>query len=186
MTIGLITVNVILFLWLSVQGDTQNGLFMFGHGAMYAPSVVEEKQYYRLITSMFLHFGPEHLMNNMVLLGALGWNLEMLTGKVKLIIIYLAGGLAGNLCSLFWDIRTQEYAVSAGASGAVFALMGALLWAVIYHKGRIGQLTRRGMLMMAILSLYFGFASGGVDNAAHIGGLLGGFLLSMILYHRKN
>lgn len=183
-TVILIVVNVAVFLFLSALGPTEDAVFMLNHGAAYEPLIVQEHEYYRLFTSMFLHFGMSHLMNNMVLLGALGWNLELETGRIKLLIIYLVSGLGGNLLSLYHDCRLplNEQAVSAGASGAIFGLMGALLYVVIANRGRLGRLSGRGVLVMIALSLYFGLTSTGVDNWAHIGGLICGFITSVILY----
>ena len=76
-------------------------------------------------------------------------------------------------------------AVSAGASGAVFALMGAMLYALLQGKGRVKDLSTTQILVMAAMSLYLGFASKGVDNIAHIGGMVCGFCLAVILYHPK-
>ncbi|HIV52002.1 MAG TPA: rhomboid family intramembrane serine protease [Candidatus Mediterraneibacter norwichensis] len=183
-TVALIVINVAVFLILSAMGDTEDAVFMMNHGGMYEPLIVQEHEYYRLFTSMFLHFGMSHLLNNMVLLGALGWNLELETGKIKFLIIYLVSGLGGNLLSLYYDqsLPLGERAVSAGASGAIFGLMGALLYVVIANRGRLGRLSGRGMLFMIALSLYYGLTSTGVDNWAHIGGLVCGFILSVILY----
>ena len=183
-TVALIVINVAVFLILSAMGDTEDAVFMMNHGGMYEPLIVQEHEYYRLFTSMFLHFGMSHLLNNMVLLGALGWNLELETGKIKFLIIYLVSGLGGNLLSLYYDqsLPLGERAVSAGASGAIFGLMGALLYVVIANRGRLGRLSGRGMLFMIALSLYYGLTSTGIDNWAHIGGLVCGFILSVILY----
>ena len=183
-TVALIVRKVAVLLILSAMGDTEDAVFMLNHGGMYEPLIVQEHEYYRLFTSMFLHFGMSHLLNNMVLLGALGWNLELETGKIKFLIIYLVSGLGGNLLSLYYDqsLPLGERAVSAGASGAIFGLMGALLYVVIANRGRLGRLSGRGMLFMIALSLYYGLTSTGVDNWAHIGGLVCGFILSVILY----
>ena len=183
-TVALIVINVAVFLILSAMCDTEDAVFMMNHGGMYEPLIVQEHEYYRLFTSMFLHFGMSHLLNNMVLLGALGWNLELETGKIGFLIIYLVSGLGGNLLSLYYDqsLPLGERAVSAGASGAIFGLMGALLYVVIANRGRLGRLSGRGMLFMIALSLYYGLTSTGVDNWAHIGGLVCGFILSVILY----
>ncbi len=181
----LIFINVAVFLVLSVLGNTEDTLFMLEHGAAYEPLVVQEHEFYRIVTSIFLHFGIDHLLNNMVLLGALGWNLEIEIGKIRFTLIYLLSGIGGNIISLYHGIQTQEYAVSAGASGAIFGLMGALLYVVIANRGRLGRLSGRGMAFMVALSLYFGLTSSGVDNWAHIGGLVCGVLLAAILYRRK-
>lgn len=185
-TILLIAINVIVFFALSFFGMTEDAEYMLEHGAMYVPYMLEGEGYYRLFTSMFLHFGIDHLANNMVMLGAIGWNLEYEIGKIKFLIIYLGSGLAGNILSAFGDLMTGEYAVSAGASGAVFGIIGALLYVVIRNKGQTGTISGRGLVFMVILSLYYGFTSSGVDNLAHIGGLIAGFVLGVLLYWKRN
>ena len=184
-TVALIVINVAVFFILTMFGDTEDAVFMLQHGAMYEPNIIEGHEYYRIFTCLFLHFGITHLLNNMVLLGALGWNLELEIGKVRFVIIYFASGIIGNIVSLFYDLTLEQPAVSAGASGAIFGLMGALLYVVIANRGRLGRLSGRGMLVMVILSLYFGLTSTGVDNLAHVGGLVSGFLLAVLLYRRK-
>ena len=184
-TIILIAVNVAVFFILSLFGDTEDPAFMLRHGAMYEEYVIRGREYYRLFTCLFLHFGIQHLLNNMVMLGALGWNLEREIGKVRFLIIYLVSGIAGNILSMYMNIIHDEQVVSAGASGAIFGLMGALVYVVIVNRGRLGRLSGRGMLILVFLSLYFGLTSSGVDNWAHIGGLISGFILAVILYRRK-
>lgn len=184
-TTVLIIANAAVFFIMLLIGDPEDAYFMMNHGAMYEPAIVEGKEYYRIFTSMFLHFGITHLLNNMVMLGALGWNLELETGKIKFLIIYFGSGITGNLLSLFINMSTGENVVSAGASGAVFGLMGALFYVVIANRGRIGRLSGRGMIFMILLSLYFGLTSSGVNNEAHIGGLICGFILAAVLYRRK-
>ena len=185
-TVALIVINIAVFFILTMFGDTEDAVFMLQHGAMYEPNIIEGHEYYRIFTCLFLHFGITHLLNNMVLLGALGWNLELEIGKVRFVIIYFASGIIGNIVSLFYDLTLEQPAVSAGASGAIFGLMGALLYVVIANRGRLGRLSGRGMLVMVILSLYFGLTSTGVDNLAHIGGLVSGFMLAVLLYRRKH
>ena len=184
-TTGLIVINVLVFFLLSLRGDTESGYFMLQYGAMYEPLVTEGHEYYRLITSLFLHFGIQHLLNNMVMLGALGYQLENEIGRIKFLLIYFISGIGGNLCSLYWNVSHGEQIISAGASGAIFGLMGALLYIVAVNRGRLGRLSGRGMLIMVALSLYFGMTSSGVDNSAHIGGLIWGILITVLLYRRK-
>ena len=80
--------NIIAFLLLSFGGRMEDGMYMLEHGAMYVPFVVEYKEYYRLFTCMFLHFGFSHLMNNMLTLVVIGWNVEMFVGKIRFLVIY--------------------------------------------------------------------------------------------------
>ncbi len=180
----LIIVNILVFLCLTFIGNTEDAVFMVEHGAMYEPYIVYGKEYYRIFTSQFLHFGIEHLLNNMVLLGALGWHIEEETGHFKILLIYLFSGVGGNILSLLWNIYWNNNVISAGASGAVFGLMGALACIFIKNKGKAGQLTGRGITILIILSLYVGFTSSGVDNIAHIGGLICGAFLTFLLYRR--
>lgn len=184
-TILLIGFNVIIFFVLSAIGTPEDGGFLVKYGAMFAPCVTEGKEYSRLFTAMFLHFDFQHLMNNMALLGALGMNLEPETGSIKLFLIYLFSGLGGNLLSLVFHAGQSNLVVSAGASGAVFGLMGAMVWLVIRNRGSFGCIYGQRILLMVGLSLYFGFVSTGVDNYAHVGGLVTGFLAAVLLYRRK-
>lgn len=180
----LISINVIVFLVLSFMGDTEDAYFMFLHGANFTPSVVCDGEYYRLISCMFLHFGIEHLFYNMLVLLFLGDTLEKTAGKVRYLIIYLAGGILGNVASVVFDLFTEEYSVSAGASGCIFSVIGALVCVVILNKGKLEDYSGRRLLMMAGLSVLQGLTAAGIDNCAHIGGMLSGFLLAL-LFHRK-
>lgn len=185
-TIGIATVNVIVFLVLSFGGRTEDGMYMLEHGAMYVPYVLEYKEYYRLLTCIFLHFGFTHLMNNMLTLVVVGWNVEMFAGRVRFLIIYFLSGLGGNIVSMIGDLIRHDYSVSAGASGAIFGLTGSMLCLAILNHGRVGNVTKQGMIVMILISLYTGFTSGGVDNLAHIGGLLTGILVTALLCRKRN
>lgn len=180
-TIGLIMSNIIVFAIFMLLGKSEDVAFMLKYGAMYEPYVVDGYEYYRLLTSMFLHFGINHLLNNMVMLGAIGFNLEPVTGKTRFLLIYFLSGIGGNICSLLFNISLGESVISAGASGAVFGLMGALLGVVIRNKGGIAGLNKKKLFILILLSLYFGLTTAGVDNAAHIGGLVCGVILGIFL-----
>lgn len=183
--IGLVVINMAVFLLLSFGGMTEDGLYMLNHGAMYTPSFVTYKEYYRIFTCMFLHFGFTHLVNNMVTLAVVGRYVEPVVGKVRFIIIYLVSGLGGSILSVIGDMVTGDYAISAGASGAIFGLTGALLSLTILNHGQIAGITKQSMLLMIGISLYNGFVSEGVDNLAHIGGLLCGFLVTFLLCFQR-
>ena len=185
-TVGLIIINVLVFLVLEIIGQTESAVFMMEHGAMYPPYIQENGEYWRLFTAMFLHFGLEHLLHNMVMLGAAGQILERAVGKIKFIVIYLIAGLGGSALSYIQMLRKGEDAVSAGASGAVFGIIGALAWVVIVHKGSYETLTGKGMLVMIALCLYYGISTGNVDNWGHIGGLVMGFLMGIVCVRRSS
>lgn len=185
MNLLIIGVNLLIFALTEITGDTEDVTFMLKCGAAYTPWIWDG-QWYRLFTSMFLHFGVSHLLNNMVLLLFLGDMLEELTGKWRYLLIYLGGGLAGNIISLLMDCRSGEMAVSAGASGAVFAVIGGIFVILVKQRGRVKDLTLSRLVFVIFLSIYHGFQSSGIDNAAHVGGLLGGIFLTFLVYRRKN
>ena len=85
----LIILNIVYFLYLEIAGSSEDTLFMLRHGAMYTPLVIREREYYRLLTAVFMHFGINHIMNNMLVLFLLGDNLERALGRVKYLIFYL-------------------------------------------------------------------------------------------------
>lgn len=180
----IISVNIIYFLYLELAGSSEDLNFMVEHGAMYAPYVVEYKEYYRLFTSMFMHFGIDHILNNMVILFVLGDNLERALGKVKYLLFYIICGVGANIISMQFNVSQYRQVVSAGASGAIFGVIGGLLYAVVINRGQLEDLSTRQLVMMIGCSLYFGFISSGVDNAAHVAGLVLGILMSMILYRK--
>lgn len=185
MSLFMAVINVVVFILMECIGDTEDGSWMLRHGAMYVPFVLNG-EYYRIITSMFLHFGFEHLVNNMFMLLLLGRQLEYEVGNVRFLCIYLLSGIGGNLLSMWSEIRISEYSVSAGASGAVFGIIGALFYIAIRNGGRIGELTGRGLLVMIFISFYYGFTSSGIDVLAHAGGLATGFLCAVFLYRKRN
>lgn len=185
--LSIIAINILVFVFLSIIGSTLDTMFMLEHGAMFPYTVIYEHAYWQMFTSMFLHFGFSHIFNNMLVLFFLGDNLERAVGHWKYLIIYLGGGLIGNVASLAVSLMDSpsDWAVSAGASGAIFAVVGALVYIVIRNHGRLEDLSTTRLLILVGFTLYHGFTSYGVDNGAHVGGLIGGFLLAVLLYRKK-
>lgn len=177
----LIAVNILVFLVMEI---TKQQNFFYIEGACYTPFILDG-QYYRLFTSMFVHFGIEHLGNNMLSLLFLGDLLERMVGKWKYCVIYIGGGLLGNLLSMAIEMGTGDYALSAGASGCIFAVIGALIYIVMHNRDRMGEAFGKRMIFIVILMLFQGFTSSGVDNSAHVGGLLGGIVLAILLCSKK-
>lgn len=180
----LVALNAAVWCVLEISGDTLDGAYIAECGGLYPDFLIYDGEWYRLFTSMFLHFGAQHLANNMILLAAAGGRLEQAVGAFRYLVIYLGAGLAGSILSLYAMLRTGDYAVSAGASGAVFGIIGALVWAAIRNKGRFEGLTTKGLLLMTALCLYYGITTAGVDNWAHIGGAAGGFFLCILCYRK--
>lgn len=181
----IIVINVVVFAVLTFLGDTTDVQFMHHHGANIWPSVIEEHEYYRLLTCTFIHFGISHLFNNMLVLAYIGDNLERALGKVKYLVLYLAAGIGSSAVSAVWSMFKDEYSVSGGASGAIFGVVGALLVIVIKNRGQLEDLSSRQLMFFAGFSIYHGVTSAGIDNMAHISGFLIGALLGGLLYRRK-
>ena len=181
---AMVVINIIVFIVLEIMGDTHSAPFMLEHGASYAPMVLEG-QYWRLFSCMFLHFGFEHLAYNMFSLIFLGDIIESVMGPVRYLIIYIVGGLGGNIISVMLSMRSGRYAVAAGASGAIFACMGAFLYFALRNRSSFGPSHMRRLGMMIMLMIMQSLVDKGVDNAAHIGGFVSGFILAVLLYHPR-
>lgn len=183
LTIILVAMNVIIMVILALQRIPGEPSAIMNAGVAYTPAIIYQKEYYRLFTSMFLHFDIGHLFGNMILLFFLGEIVENNIGSVRYLVIYLFGGLAGNLLSMGLDLRVpiDQMPISAGASGAVFALIGAMAYLLTINKGKLSGVTLTRLLLLIAFSVWDGFRSAGIDGAAHFGGLIAGFLLALIL-----
>lgn len=172
----LIIVNIIIFILMYIFGkgsyDT-NTLIKFG--ANYIP-YTKSGEYYRLITSAFLHIGELHLFFNMYALYVIGREIEQFFGRMKYILIYFFSAIMGSLFTL---TLSPENTVSAGASGAIFGLFGAMLYFGFTYRGYIGKSIINQILPVVLINLFIGLTTPGIGNAAHIGGLIGGYALSM-------
>lgn len=150
-------------------------------GANVGPLTIGESEWWRLGSSMFLHIGVIHVAFNMYVLWTSGPLIERLLGNVGFLGMYVISGLAGSLASLAW----HPYVVSAGASGAVFGVFGALFGFLVIrrHDVPLGQLAqlRNGALVFVLFNVVFGMSKEGIDMAAHFGGLAGGFACGLIL-----
>jgi len=185
-TITLTLINVIVFIIMEFIGSTTDAYFMYKHGAMYMPAITEGGEYYRLFTAMFLHFGIDHLAGNMMALIFIGDIVEKALGKVKYVLLYILSGILAGACSLLMNVYTDSLAVSAGASGAVFGIIGALIYIVWANRDRLRNLNLSRFVFAVAYMLFTGFTSVGVDNAAHVGGLIAGFILGTSFYRRKS
>lgn len=180
----LIFVNVLVFLYVALRGGLGDDEVFLRLGASYTPYLTERHEYWRLLTAAFLHFGIRHLGNNMFVLFVTGDSLEHALGHVKYLIFYLFSAASASAASLAVEVAMGQKVLSAGASGAVFAVLGGLIWVLIRNSGRFEEFRIRNLLFFSGMMLLSGFFTEGVDNAAHAGGLLVGFLLAVMLYRR--
>lgn len=182
LTIALIAINVLVFLLELSRGDSMDPNVAIDLGASFTPYILENGEWYRLFNSMFIHFGIEHLGSNMIALIAIGQYVEWYFGRVKFLIIYILSGLVGNLLSMGVELFfTHNYFVSAGASGAISGLFGAMIiLAIDPETKKIFSLPRAIIAM--ILLIVPGIGNTGIDVMSHIGGIIGGFITAYIFY----
>lgn len=140
--------------------------------------LVKSGEVWRLLTSAFLHVGLIHLFVNMYSLRVIGPSVEALIGKWKFIFIYLVSSISSSLMSL---VFTESNIVSAGASGAIFGLMGALLYFGYHYRLYLNDAIKTQIIPVIVFNLLIGFMISGIDNGAHIGGLVGGYLATMAI-----
>ena len=171
------TICILLFALMYILGNGSEDITTLLYFGANLDSLVKAGQVYRLFTCIFLHIGIWHLVCNMYSLYVIGKEIENLYGKLKYIIIFIGSGILGSILSMAFTHNT----VSAGASGAIFGLLGALLYFGYYYRAYLGNTIKRTVLPVIFINLAIGFLSSGIDNAAHIGGLVGGILLSMLV-----
>jgi membrane associated rhomboid family serine protease len=182
-TFALIAINVLLYLVQVLGGmdwlNPQSGDLVRWGANLAVYSLTDEP--WRLLTSMFLHIGLMHLAVNMYMLLSFGAMAERRFGPVRLLFVYLLSGLAGSVVSALWHADPFNQVVAAGASGALMGLTGAYLadWLVAsWHNDPHEDVKIGGPLVQTILiNLVIGSAIPGIDNACHVGGLVGGFIV---------
>ena len=175
-TYSIIAINIIVFIlmYLFGSGSTHVGTLL-KFGANYGV-LVRLGQYYRLLTCAFLHIGLVHLLLNSYALYVIGPQVESFYGKTKYTIIYIMSAIFGSLLSILFSDG-----ISAGASGAIFGLLGATLYFGYHYRVYLDGVLKSQIIPLIVMNLALGFILNGIDNAAHIGGLIGGILVSMAL-----
>lgn len=176
-TAFLVFVNILIFIICTFTGE-----LLYNIGALDAMSVVDNKEYYRIFTSVFLHADVNHLFSNMVVLYYLGESVEKYFGSLRYIILYLLAGSCGNLVSIVHECVAGLLISSVGASGAIFGIIGAVFVLVIVHKGHWKQITFGRLVFMIAYSLYSGFVASNINNAAHVGGFVSGIVIALVLW----
>ena len=175
-TYSLIFINILVFILMYILGNGSYDVStLLNFGALNS-TLVKNGEIYRLLTCSFIHIGLIHLFFNMYALYIIGPQLESFYGKIKFLIIYLFSAIIG---SLFSSIFTTG--VSAGASGAIFGLFGSLLYFGYHYRVYLGNVIRSQIIPLLLFNFILGFMLKGIDISAHIGGLVGGIIISMAL-----
>ena len=170
-----------VFVLETVRGGSTNPQVLLALGADYPP-LVQQGEYWRLVTSLFLHIGVLHLVLNGWALYQIAGLFELLLGSGKLLVVYFVAGIVGSIAS---NLFTQS--LSAGASGAIFGVMGAL---IAFLAKRRENLTPQAksllmqLLLWAGINVFLGFTTPGIDNAAHLGGCAAGLAIGFFLKER--
>lgn len=168
--------QIAVFLLLTLNGGSTNTSTLIRFGAKFNPLIIEG-EWWRFFTPIFLHIGILHLVMNTLSLYYLGTVVERIYGSVRFLLIYLFAGFAGSLASFVFSPS-----LSAGASGAIFGCFGALLYFGVIHPGLFFRTMGMNILVVLGINLALGFTLPGIDNAGHIGGLIGGFLAAGIVH----
>ncbi len=183
-TYVLLGLNIAMWLLMTLAGmllrlNLNQQLLLFGAKVNV---LIAQGQYWRLFTAMFLHIGIMHLFFNSYALYLYGPVVEKLFGKQKFILVYLLSGLMGSLFSYLFSPNP-----AAGASGAIFGLMGSLLYFRQRKRDVFQRIFGPGLLIIIGINLFYGFVQPGIDNWGHIGGLVGGFILgNAVGLYREN
>lgn len=173
-TYTLIAINVLVYFISLFTGNYDRILDKF---CVHGPSIRILGEYYRIITGAFLHGGIFHLLFNCYALFIIGSQLESFIGKAKFLTVYLFSAITASLTSILFSGNIG----SVGASGAIFGLMGALLYFGYHYRVYLGNVMRSQIIPLIVLNLVLGFIMTGIDNAAHIGGLIGGTIMMISL-----
>lgn len=178
----LIVLNLMVFLYGVLHGNEEL-INMFGNNY----ELVQNGEFYRLFTCMFVHADILHILFNMIALYSIGPVVERYYGKSKFLLIYLVSGLLG---SIFSGVFMTADSISIGASGAIFGLLGSICYFTYYYRATLQGILRGSIMPVIIINLVIGFLSSSIDLSAHIGGLIGGILISMAIgigdKHRKS
>ncbi|MCM3586336.1 rhomboid family intramembrane serine protease [Mesobacillus maritimus] len=179
LTYFFIIVQVIIFALMELQGGSTQTSTLIQFGAKFNPLIIEG-EWWRFLTPMFLHIGFLHLLMNSMALYYLGPLVERIYGNIRFLFIYIFAGFAGVLGSFIFSTN-----LSAGASGAIFGCFGALLYFGVVFPRLFFRTLGVNILIVLAINLMFGFTVPGIDNAGHIGGLIGGFAAAGILRFPK-
>lgn len=167
-TYALLFINTILFLAAHIDINIINKFVLVSSHNM-------GNEYYRIITSMFLHYSLIHFTFNMYALYIIGTQLESFLGKYKYLFVYMISGISGSLLSMAF----LQDSASLGASGAIFGLLGSLVYFGYHYRVYLGTVIKSQIIPLILLNLLLGFTISGIDNSAHIGGLIGGVLATI-------
>jgi rhomboid protease GluP len=179
-TIAILLANAAVFGLELATGATRDMESLVGLGAIVS-GIFESGEYYRLFTAMFLHGGFLHLFLNMWALYQLGMMFEIMFGSGRFLLTYFAAGLTASVAS---TLHIPAGVPGVGASGAIFGILGALIFAIrrsrVWRNQPWTRAVTQQLMLWAGLNILIGFSVPGIDNAAHIGGFVAGLVLGFL------
>jgi len=192
MTLLLIGLNLLVFIAMTAFRDGSGTFFttfdpdiLRAAGANVAAATVGESEAWRLLTCTFVHANVLHVGMNMYVLKSVGETAERLFGSVLFLVLYVLAGLGGSIASLAWTLSADPRMPSVGASGAVFGVMGGLLGFALSRRQSVPAPVYKSLLRISVfftaVNIGLGMMVPQIDNAAHIGGLLVGFVAGTVL-----
>ena len=165
----LIAINILVYIFMML--GYRDNIIWYGANV---PDFIRQGDIYRLLSSVFVHASIIHLICNMYALYVIGPQLESYLGRIKYLLVYLLSGITGNLLSMAFTTGA-----SVGASGAIFGLFGSLLYFGYHYRVYLGTVLKSQLIPLIVLNLLIGFMIPGINNSAHIGGLVGGVLATI-------
>lgn len=168
-------IQVIVFLLMEMNGGSTNPATLIEFGAKYSPYILQG-EWWRFFTPIVIHIGFIHLLMNTISLYLIGAEVERIYGNTRFLMIYLFAGFSGTLASFM-----MSPSLAAGASGAIFGCFGALLYFGIVYPKLFFRTMGSAVIVLIMINLFYGFSVSGIDNAGHIGGLIGGFLAAGVV-----
>jgi rhomboid protease GluP len=179
-TLAFVAANIVVFCICEALGGSENNAVLIRMGAV-SRSLVSSGEWWRLFAAVFLHIGLAHLFTNMVSLLIFGTYMEKILGHIRYAILYLAGGVLGYVFVYLCDTATGEDNLTAGASGAIFALLGGLIALAIFRREMVGGMSAMRVVIIVLLMLFSGFSNSGISFTGHLGGLLGGLIVTIMM-----
>ncbi len=181
-TFSLLAIMVFYFIFITLNGGTTNTESLIKYGAFFPPAILQYNQYYRFITSIFIHIGITHIFFNGYALYVFGPQIEKLMGAKKYLLFFLLTGIGGNIVTFIFNFIfiSSFLSVSAGASGSLFGLFGAFLYLIHRRSEMVTPEGRKSILSLLGVNLVLTLVVPNISATAHFGGLIIGYLLSYI------
>lgn len=179
-----ILINLCIWLLMEAYGGSYSSETLLKFGAIYAPLIINKNEYWRLFTANFIHIGATHLFFNCFSLYIFGSRLEKYLTRLQFIIVYICSGLFGAGFSLTSHLVTHTFSITAGASGAIYGLIGSIIVCSRLTGKSVDGLNDYIMVIFFIMGMAISLISPNVDSIAHAGGFIGGILFTFVVLKR--